>query len=260
MLLEGRSILITGAGSGIGRALAIAFAAKGAQLILVGRQMAPLQETARLLPGTSRAVTISADITNPADRARVVHLCRERGALDILVNNAGVLACGLLDDLDDAILEAMVLTNVAAPISLTRALLPMLRRSDRPRVVNIGSVFGDIGHPYFAGYCATKFALRGFSDAIRRELADDGIGVTYAAPRATDTAAANSFRGLTAAFAMTMDPPDQVATQIVRAVEREARSVYPRGAERAFVALQRLLPQLIDYGLILKSRALRATK
>jgi short-subunit dehydrogenase len=97
--------------------------------------------------------------------------------LDLLVNNAGVIDAGPFAALDDESLERLVATNLDAPIALARELIPMLQRSPDPHVVNIGSVLGDIGHPLFVGYCATKFGLRGASDALRRELACCGIAV-----------------------------------------------------------------------------------
>ncbi len=256
MQLDGRSILITGAGSGIGRSLAVALARRGAMVILVGRRPATLSETAALLPAGARHQIVAADVTTAAGRASVVDACRS-GGVDILINNAGLVASGLLRDLGDAEMQSLIATNVIAPIALTRDLLPLLRHSDRPRVVNIGSVFGDIGHPYFALYCASKFALRGLSDALRRELAADGIGVTYAAPRATRTAAADEFGDLIAPFGMAMDEPATVAAWIVGGIEAEAATLYPPGPERLFVWLQRLLPGLIDWALAAKGRKVR---
>jgi short-subunit dehydrogenase len=253
MLLEKRSIVITGAGSGIGRAIALAAADRGAQLILIGRRLAALQETANLLPAETRSTLIVADITTAPGRAEIVNACRRHG-VDILINNAGIVTSGLLSGLKDEDLARIVLTNVAAPITLTRDLVPLLKLSDRPRIVNIGSVFGDIGHPYFAAYCASKFALRGFSDAARRELAADGIGVTYAAPRATRTPAADGFHDLVAPFAMKLDDPAAVAARIMKGIEAEASIIYPGGPERLFIWLQRLLPAVIDRVLGEKSR------
>lgn len=257
MLLEGRSVAITGAGSGIGRALAIAFAGQGASPVLIGRDPAKLADTAAMLPPAAATRSCTADITTAEGRRMIVRTCAISGQLDILVNNAGLVPSGLLSDLDDRELERAFATNVIAPMALTRDLLPLLRCSDRPRIVNIGSVFGDIGHPHFAAYCATKFALRGFSDAVRRELAADRIGVTYAAPRATRTAAAAGFAALVAPYGMALDDPQAVAARIVAAVQREAASVYPAGPERLFVAVQRLLPRLVDVALGAKAKNLR---
>lgn len=256
MLLEKRSLVITGAGSGIGRAMAQVAAERGAQIVLVGRRPAALQETAALLPAGTRWHLVAADVTTAAGRAEIVGACRRQG-VDVLINNAGVVASGLLAGLKDEELIRLVMTNIAAPIALTRDLLPLLKLSDRPRIVNIGSVFGDIGHPYFSAYCASKFALRGLSDALRRELAADGIGVTYAAPRATRTAAADGFHDLIAPFAMALDEPAAVAARIIDGIAAEADTIYPRGAERLFVWVQRLLPGLIDRALAEKGRKVR---
>ncbi len=253
MLLEKRSIVITGAGSGIGRAIALAAADRGAHLVLIGRRLAALQETAKLLPVETRSNLVAADITSAPGRTEIVNACRKYG-IDILINNAGIVASGLLSGLKDEDLARIVLTNVAAPMALTRDLVPLLKLSDRPRIVNIGSVFGDIGHPYFAAYCASKFALRGFSDAARRELASDGIGVTYAAPRATRTPAADGFNDLVAPFAMKLDDPAVVAARIIKGIEAESSIIYPGGPERLFIWLQRLVPAVIDRVLGEKSR------
>lgn len=256
MLLEKRSLVVTGAGSGIGRAIAQAAAGRGARVILIGRRPEALQETAALLPPGSYWHMAAADVTTASGRAEIVDICHRQG-IDVLINNAGVVASGPLAGLKDGELIRLLMTNVAGPIALTRDLLPLLKLSDRPRVVNIGSIFGDIGHPYFSAYCASKFALRGLSDALRRELAADGIGVTYAAPRATRTAAADGFRDLVAPFAMTLDEPAMVAARIVDGIVAEADTIYPRGPERLFVWLQRLLPSVIDRALAEKGRKVR---
>lgn len=256
MLLDGRNILVTGAGSGIGRALAVALARQGARLILTGRREQALVATAALLPEGTHVVIVPADLTATSGRASVVQAC-QRGGLDVLINNAGVVPVGPLAELDDAELQTMVQTNIVAPITLIRDLVPVLRASDRPRLVNVGSIFGDIGHPYFAAYCASKFALRGLSDALRRELAVDGIGVTYAAPRATRTDAASAFTALVEPFGMTLDDPATVAETIVSSIAQEARTAYAVGPERLFVLVQRLFPRLIDMALTAKLRRMR---
>jgi len=249
MQLDGKTVLITGAGSGIGRALAIEAAGRGAALILTGRREQTLRDTAAALPAQSRVSVAAGDITSREGRATMLKTAAasfER--LDILVNNAGTLTAGPLAAQDDAALEAMVSTNLFARAALTRDCLPLLRRSGG-QVVNIGSMFGDIAYPHFAFYSATKFGLRGLSDALRRELAPDGISVTYAAPRATRTDAAAAFDSLVEPFEMKFDSADRVACRIWDAVERGADTVYPSGIEPFFVLLQRLLPAAINAGI-----------
>ncbi|MDZ4095276.1 MAG: SDR family NAD(P)-dependent oxidoreductase [Paracoccaceae bacterium] len=236
-----KTVLITGAGSGIGRALAIEAAKRGHALILCGRRAASLGETAALTEGPTRVVL--ADVTTPGGRAALEVATRD--GLDILINNAGTLSVGHLGDQNDAAIETMVCTNLTAPILLTRDLLPALR-ARQGRVVNIGSVFGDIAYPFFATYSATKFGLRGFSDALRREMSGQGISVTYIAPRATHTAAETAFGALIGPMQMTLDSPEVVAKQAWNAIARGKRESFPKGKERFFVTVQRLFPRVID--------------
>ena len=125
-------------------------------------------------------------------------------------------------------------------------MLPLLRRAAPSRIVNVGSVFGDIGYPLFAAYSSSKFALRGLSIALRREFKPFGIGVTYAAPRATKTGAAEAYGALFEPLQMRMDEPAVVADRIWRAVAKDADNVYAKGPERLFVLAQRLFPTLVD--------------
>jgi len=246
MQLENAVALITGAGSGIGRALAVQAAARGMRLVLVGRRAEPLAHT-RALAAAAACDVFAGDITSAPDRERLArHLAAGPGHVGLLVNNAGVVHAGALESCSDEDLQRMVATNVVAPMALTRVLLPLLRKAPGARVLNVGSMFGDIAFPHFAAYSATKFALRGFSDALRRELTRHGIGVTYAAPRAVRTPAAQGFAHLAGPMKMRLDAPEDVARAMLDAVARDARSVYPRGPERVFVLLQRLLPAVID--------------
>lgn len=244
-----KTVLITGAGSGIGRALAIEANRRGHRLILVGRRPAPLEDTAAALRD---AQILPADVTTPAGRAAIAEKVAETG-LDILINNAGIVPSGALGTLQDDQIAATLAVNVAAPLALTRDLLPALTAS-RGQVVNMGSVFGDIGFPYFAAYSASKFALRGLSDALRRELAPRGIAVTYLAPRATRTDAAHGFDSLVGPMAMTLDHPDAVAAHAWRAIAARRREQLPATRERFFVTLQRLRPAIIDRALIRLAR------
>lgn len=258
MRLDGRTIVITGAGSGIGRATAIAASQKGARLILVGRRAEALKATQQALSNLAASVCVPADITDVEGRRRVVASCASMGGINILVNNAGLVPSGHFEAMDDAVVAQVMSTNVSAPLSLIRDLLPQMKARHGGIVVNVGSVFGDIGHPMFAAYCASKFALRGLSDALRRELALVGIAVLYVAPRATHTPAAAGFSDLATAFGMAMDPPEAVARQILSAIERKTPVSYPRGAERFFVLVQKLAPALVDRALILKARPFAA--
>lgn len=244
-----KTVLITGAGSGLGRALAIEADRHDHRVILVGRREAPLAETAALIRDV---MILPADVTSAADRASIAATVAETG-LDILINNAGIVPSGALEALTDAEIAQTLTLNIAAPLSLTRDLLNALSAS-RGQVVNMGSVFGDIGFPYFSAYSASKFGLRGWSDALRRELAPRGIAVTYLAPRGTRTDAAAGFDRLVGPMAMTLDDPQMVAARAWRAIAARRREQLPASRERLFVALQRLRPSIIDRALIRLAR------
>jgi short-subunit dehydrogenase len=167
---EQKLVLVTGAGSGIGRELSIEAARRGMAVALCGRRQEALEATGALLGPAAPHSIISADITRSEDRRRIVdHIRNERGSLDILINNAGLVEGGPLETFDDDALARTFQTNIVAPMALTRDLLPLLIAAKPSRVVNVGSIFGDIGYPEFTCYSATKFALRGFSIALRRE-------------------------------------------------------------------------------------------
>ncbi|AUH62868.1 SDR family NAD(P)-dependent oxidoreductase [Paracoccus zhejiangensis] len=248
--MSGKTVLITGAGSGIGAALAIEADHLGHSTILVGRRFEALQATATRLRQPHRI--IAADLTTPEGRARITDTVTGTG-LDILVNNAGMVVAGPAGEITDDQIAAALALNVAAPLALTRALLPALIRR-KGQVVNMGSVFGDIGFPFFTLYSTTKFALRGFSEALRRELAPQSVAVTYIAPRAARTEAAQNFHKLIGPMAMALDTPEAVARHAWRAITDRKREQFPPTRERLFVAVQRRWPGLIDKSLIRLAR------
>ncbi|HLO77309.1 MAG TPA: SDR family NAD(P)-dependent oxidoreductase, partial [Magnetospirillum sp.] len=233
-----------------GRAISVELSRHGAKPILLGRTPAALRETQALLADPAAAWVLPLDLHDEQARAGIAgEVARLSGTLHLLVNNAGTVSAGPITAQDDHTWRRMLEVNLLAPMSLTRTLVPMLRASGGGRVVNVGSMFGDIAFPCFAAYSASKFGLRGWSEALRRELADQGIGVTYCAPRGTRTPAAEGFAAYARAFGMRLDPPEAVARRIVDAVRRDARDVYPMGPERLFLLIQRLLPAAIDQGL-----------
>jgi short-subunit dehydrogenase len=257
MRREQKSVLITGAGSGIGRALAVEAAKRGMDVAVFGRRRDALEETLALLGSPNGHLAVSGDITRAADRRLLIdRLASEWGSLDLLINNAGIMEGGPLGGFDDDALAHLFNTNVIGPMALTRDLMPLLSKARPSRVVNIGSIFGDIPYPLFAAYSASKFALRGFSIALRREWKEKGIGVTYAAPRATRTAILAHVEHLMSK--VRADTPERVAAQIWQGIANGATSVYAPGPERLFVFLQRVFPRAIDRALSTRPTRSRA--
>ncbi|MDD3937286.1 SDR family oxidoreductase [Rhodoferax sp.] len=248
MQLTTSRFLMTGASGGIGQALVEQLCAGGAKLLLVGRQGEALQALVQRFPDQ---VQLSlADLRERRGHDAVLAAARSFGSLNGLINLAGVNQFALLEHQDDQAIADMVALNVTATLQLTRHVLPLLRQQNNALLVNVGSTFGSIGYPGFAAYCATKFALRGFSEALRRELADTRVKVLYVAPRATQTSMnAASVVALNRQLKVTMDDPQAVARQIVRAIEREREELYLGWPEKFFVRINSLWPRLVDQAL-----------
>ena len=244
--------VLTGATGGIGRAMALRLGPLCESLILVARDAAALAALARDIEAAGgRARAVPADLTTPAGREAVLRAAAEtRGGIDLLVNNAGAGGFAWLADQDDAALERIVHVNVLVPMQLTRRLLPLMLAQPAARIVNVGSIFGYLGYPGHAAYSASKFALRGFSEALRRELADGPVQVTYFAPRATRTAMNGAaLCALNAELGVTMDTPETVAAALIALLEKPARERPLGMPERLFARLNQIVPWLVDRAL-----------
>ena len=184
--MDGSVALVTGAGSGIGRALALALAREGAAVWLCGRDATKLEETAALIVGgSSRDVVARADLTADADAdALAARLRAEAGRLDLLVHSAGVFRMGPWTDVPAEELDALYRTNVRAPYRLTRSLLPLLKAS-RGQVVFVNSSAAVNPGPNWGAYAATKSALRSLADSLRAEVNRDGVRVLSVFPGRT---------------------------------------------------------------------------
>jgi NAD(P)-dependent dehydrogenase (short-subunit alcohol dehydrogenase family) len=184
--VQGRIVLVTGASSGIGRAMAIAFAAAGARVLAVGRDQERLADTvAACGQGTSQG--LPCDLSDDAEvRSLADWIGRELGRLDVLIHAAGTIEFGPTASADPGGFDRMVVINLRAPYVLTQGLVPLLRAS-RGHVVFLNSSAGIRPSPGVAAYGATKHGLRGFADALRSELNPDGIRVTSVYPGRTRT-------------------------------------------------------------------------
>ena len=240
--------LITGASGGIGQALVYALANEGAHLLLAGRHLDALQPLLKRFP--QQIQLVQADIGTRAGRDALVAAAQNFGGLNCVINAAGVNRFGLLDQQDEQQIAELIGLNVTATLQLTQRLLPLLRAQRRALLINVGSTFGTIGYPGFAAYCASKFALRGFSEALRRELADTNVRVLYFAPRATRTAMnAPSVVAMNDELGVAMDDPEKVAAELLQAIRHEQEERYLGWPERLFVRLNGLLPRLVDQAL-----------
>ena len=195
---------------------------------------------AAALPAGSVAGCHAGDLNEPATQDAVAALGIRAGA-NVLVNLAGANRFGLLERQDQNEIRALLETNLDRPVTLTRQLLPHLLGLPAAMVVNVGSTFGAIGYPGYALYCASKFGLRGFSEALARELADGPVRVVYVAPRAVRTAMNSAAAtALNAELGNREDAPEQVAHAIVKAMTRQARRTGLGWPEQLFARINQL--------------------
>lgn len=248
MKLEGKLVLLTGASGGIGEALTRELAAQGAYLLLHGRRLEALEHLRKTLPHPERHQTVIADLGSILGRSQLLQHPALVQGLDVLINNAGCNQFAWLEDQSAEQVERQLQLNVEAPIQLTRTLLPRMRK---PAVImNIGSSFGSIGYPGYSVYCASKFALRGFSEALGRELEGTGIHVLHFAPRATRTRLnSEAVCKMNDELGTRTDSPQGVAEAVVNALCNDTRRTWLGWPEKLFVRLNAVLPGLIDHAL-----------
>jgi NAD(P)-dependent dehydrogenase (short-subunit alcohol dehydrogenase family) len=256
--LRGRTAVVTGAASGIGRAIAASLARRGCNVALADIDGEALAHVATEIG--SADVRISRHHLDVADRGAIAafpaHVISEHGGIDVLVNNAGVALGGTFLEIAERDFEWLFDINFWGVVRMTRAFLPHLQKSEEARLVNISSLFGLIAPPGQTAYAASKFAVRGFSEALRRELerVDPRIGVTVVHPGGVATSIAKSARQPDSLPAeevakrrkffdshLTM-PPEVAGETIVRGIERRQARILV-GSDAKFAALvERLMP------------------
>jgi short-subunit dehydrogenase len=265
MRLEGRTALITGAGGGIGRALAIHLGGRGCNLALADINAAGLAETAALVGSTMTVSQHRLDVSDAAQIEAFPALLRTTHAkLDLLINNAGVAVGGRFDQVDAADFDWLISINFMGVVRMTRAFLPWLRESDDARLVNLSSIFGIIAPPGQAAYVSSKFAVRGFSESLRHELKDSAVGVTVVHPGGVATSIARNARAprgaapdllerhIRATEAKLTLSPAIAAARIVSAIERRQPRVLVGLDAKIAAAIERIAP--VSYMSILGRR------
>ena len=254
--LARRTAVITGAASGIGRAIAVSLSRRSCHLALCDIDEAGLAETAREAHATGARITCHAlDVT---DRAAVASLpdtvMAAHGRVDVLVNNAGVALGGNFEQIAEADFEWLFAVNFWGVVRMTRAFLPLLKAQDEARLVNLSSLYGLIAVPGQTAYAASKFAVRGFSESLRHELRASRVGVTVVHPGGVATAIARNARVSAQLFAADVADRRAAATALLRLppavageiivkgiIRRKPRVLVGRDA-RALSAVERLAP------------------
>lgn len=252
MTFAGQTVWITGASSGIGAALARALAAQGARLVLSGRNVEALQEVADHCGETLLLPFETTDYT--ALPGAVAKAWDWAGGIDLLVNNAGISQRSLAQETSFAVYQQIVAVDLLAPIALTQELLPRMVARGSGRIAMISSIAGKVGVPMRTAYCAAKFGIAGYADALRAEVAHLGLQVhnIYPGSVATDVSrnaltADGSKRGVSDKVIDNGIPPDVAVAQMIEGMlagEREI--IVAEGAEKAMGEARRTPDALLD--------------
>ena len=225
MEIKGRVVLITGAGRGIGRALAHAFAAAGAKVALLGKTRKNLLEVQRELKDSGApTVVLAADVSDEGVVARAVAATEQQlGPVDVLVNNAGIFALAPVEKMDALVFDRMLAVNLRGPFLMSRAVLPGMKSRKRGHIVNISSTAGRRGFAGGGAYCASKFGLAGLTEAMRYEARASNVRVTCVYPSTVNTDLVKK-SGMDPASERAIQPED-VANAVVSLVAMDDRAM-----------------------------------
>ena len=249
MRFTGKTVWITGASSGIGEALAVAFSREGARVVLSARNAAELERVRRDCTQPERHVVLPLDLT---DMNAIADAAKQAGEIDILVHSGGVSQRSFAAETDLATDRAIMELNYFGTIALTKAVLPSMLARGTGQIVPISSVIGYVGIPTRSAYAASKHALHGFFEALRAETANRGLTITMVVPGYVRTKVSeNALRGdgtkhgqLDETHAKAMRP-ERAAAKILDAIAAKKAEVRVGGKEIWAVLLRRFVPSLL---------------
>lgn len=250
--LTGKRVLITGASSGIGRALAVECGRRGAKVVLAARSIAQLDQAAEEVRRTGgQAVVVRADVAEADDRDAMFRAAEENyGGLDILINNAGIAAHGHFIDLEPSILRRTMEVNFFATAENCRLAVPLLAEGREPMIVNVSSMAGRRGVPAWTDYSASKFAVCGFSESLRAELVRFGIDLMLVVPGLTQSNFGKHLLARKGRMPARFDrglAPQVVARKIARAMERGKHELRIEREARLLLFVNWLAPRFVDW-------------
>jgi len=260
--LNGKVVVITGAGSGIGRALAKSICKEKTDIALIDVDTAGMEETKRqidLAGYGNRVETYKLDISNREDVQNTSNeIFSSFQAVDILINNAGVASSGDILDLNFKTFDWTMNINLFGTIYMTNAFLPFLLKQEEASIVNVSSVYGLMGMPFHAAYCTSKFAVRGFSEVLRQELYGSGVSVSIVFPGGIKTNIARNARsdinidqkllekGVEVEEKSFKTSPEVAAKKIITGIKKKTPRIYIGGDAVKVNMLTRFAPGLCD--------------
>lgn len=255
MKLNNKTVIITGASSGIGKSLAHEFARRGANLVLAARQYVTLCEIAQQLQDQYqiKALAVQCDVTSESDCEHLVNQTRLTfGKIDILINNAGISMRALFKDVDIEVLKSLMDVNFWGAVYCTKYALPEILKT-RGSVVGVSSIAGYKGLPGRTGYSASKFAMNGFLDSLRVENLKTGVHVMTACPGFTASNIRNTAlnkdgnqQGESSLHEEKMMTSEEVAKLIANGVEKRERTLIMTGQGKLTVLLNKIIPGILD--------------
>lgn len=251
MQVHGKRVWVTGASSGIGAALAVAFAEAGARVVLSARRQAELQKVAERCGDDCLIITL--DVTDQASiDAAVEQVNTTLGGIDILVNNAGITQRSRATETDMTVYRRLLEVNLFGTIALTSAMLPGMLERGEGQIVCMSSIAGKVGAPLRTGYCAAKHAVVGYCDALRAEVQDQGVHVLVVCPGFVNTPISYAAlkgdgepHGSMDADQASGVPPERVARRTLQAIAGGEHEILVGGKEVLAAHLKRLSPRLL---------------
>ena len=256
--LRGQRILITGASSGIGRALTEELASLGARLAIAARSEDKLRELAKTLQ--TETLVLPGDVTKDADRRRFIEEAEKRfGGLDVLINNAGIASWAYFANSTEEILRQIMEVNFFAPAELMRLAIPVLTRGNQPAIVNIASMCGRKAMPAWSEYSASKYALCGLTEALRAEFARFEVDVLLIVPGLTSSDFSQHLLRKEGKAKIEFDkvmPPAKVAAAIVNSLRKSKRETILGRDARWMLRINKFFPRLTDWLLARKIKKL----
>lgn len=252
MYFRDKVVVVTGAGSGIGEQLTYRLLRENALVILAGRRREKLEQVIGNSARPGNAMAVPTDVTRLSDLEHLVQAATDaHGRIDILVNNAGTAISGPIEDIPSADAEYQIKVNLVGAIWLTQLALPILKKQPAAMIVNVSSMAGLVAPPYQSVYSGSKYGLRGFSEALRRELLGSSVKVLTAYPGTVASELINDdvqrkMQQVGFGKVSGVMRPEDVVDMLISAMKKERDKAILAGKERALVEIERWAPRLLD--------------